>query len=268
MERVLNHSRTRGTDRGVLMVVAWHVRDDGSGCTAGLHRLADEAAYDPGTVVRALARIRSLGELHRDHRGGRGARDTSTYSVTIAHEPGSVARCTTSCRREVLQRAGGSIAARRDKYGAPPHEPSGTVREPLLDAPPVRRRAAKTVGPKPKAPDRPPPDPRIATLLCLFCTTHEQALGTRYLVEGGRDGARLKHALATYDEPTVRRAIVAYFADPDARRRFRCDLPDLVRHIAVLTSRREAARPEPEDRTGIGQARAAARAGGHSEGPR
>jgi hypothetical protein len=142
-----------------------------------------------------------------------------------------------------------------------PPQPSEPSFEPslLADAPPVRRRAAKTVRPKTKAPDRPPPDPRVAVLLAAFGVAHQQHLRAPYLVVGGRDGAWLKRALATYPEADIRRALTAFFADRRARARFGADVPLFVKRLGTLLAEVAPATPDftdytrrPEDEEGSG----------------
>src|SRR5262249_39636698 len=82
------------------------------------------------------------------------------------------------------------------------------------------------------------PDPLVAEWLDLFCLAHEQTIGTKYLVRGARDGAHLKRALATHDEATIQRALVEYFADPSARRKYGASVPLFVDRIATLASAR------------------------------
>jgi hypothetical protein len=93
---------------------------------------------------------------------------------------------------------------------------------------------AKTVSPKKRAPDRPPPDPRIGTLLAAFCERHQTELRTKYLVVSGCDGSWLKKALATYSEADIRRALTAFFADRRARARFGATVPMFVKRIGTL----------------------------------
>jgi len=80
--------------------------------------------------------------------------------------------------------------------------------------------------------------PAHPPLLDAFCERHAETLGQRYLVRGGRDGKFLKDALATYDEPTIRRTLTAYFADRPARLRFGpASVPQFVAQIATLAAR-------------------------------
>jgi hypothetical protein len=246
IERVLNHSQTRGSARTVLIAVAFHAHDDGSRSHAGLERLAFESGYHRATVARALARIEALGELHPEHRGGRGPRDTTRYTVTIAHAPGRVAGCDASCRREVSQSVAVRVATSRVKGRTVQPEPSGTVNEPSLfdDAPAApRRKAARQVAHKSARKDA--PDSRVAVLLGLFCQTHEATLGTKYLCVGARDAVALKRALATYDEATIRTTLAAFFRDRTSRLRYGAKVTQFVDRIGTL-----AAAPNPKHHSG------------------
>ena len=100
----------------------------------------------------------------------------------------------------------------------------------------ARRRAWET------NPDR-SPDPRVAEWLDRFRLAHEQTIGTKYLVRGARDGAHIKRALATHDEATIQRALVEYFADPSARRKYGASVPLFVDRIATLASARRPRLP-------------------------
>jgi hypothetical protein len=81
-----------------------------------------------------------------------------------------------------------------------------------------------------------PPDPRVRYLIAAFSQSHRDALGQPYLPAYGRDGACLKRALRVYDEPTIRRAMAAYFADRDARLRFGADIAGFVKRIGTLAA--------------------------------
>jgi hypothetical protein len=43
IERVLNHSQTRGPDRAILFVIAHHAHDDGTDAYPGLDHIARES---------------------------------------------------------------------------------------------------------------------------------------------------------------------------------------------------------------------------------
>ena len=124
VERVLNHSQTRGPARTVLLVIAYHAHDDGSGSHPGLDRIAQESGFGRATVARSVPRIEALGEM-RVRRGGGGAGDTNAYTVTISHAPGRVARCDTSCRQG-SQGVTKRVALSHEKGRSVRPEPSGT----------------------------------------------------------------------------------------------------------------------------------------------
>lgn len=77
---VLSHSRARGADRLVLLVIAWSsTHGTGSGCWRGRASIAELAGLNAGTVTRSLRVLVELGELHVEHRPGR----SSLYTVTL-----------------------------------------------------------------------------------------------------------------------------------------------------------------------------------------
>jgi hypothetical protein len=262
LDRVFRYSRARRADRLVLLVLADRADDAGS-CYPGIDDIASRAGVNRATVFRSQARlVKQLGEL-RVESGGAGRGDTNRYTVTVDADRSTserVAACDPAAQRKGSHpRAKGSHPRSERVAGCDPNpqEPNEPSLARARSRTHARRRSAARTGPA--------PDPRVKSVLDAFCAAHSQTLGQPYLVQGGRDGAWLKKALATYDEPTIQRAIAAYFVDRDARVKFKADVPHFVGRIAALASRRGPARPEPEDRTGIGQARAAARAAGREE---
>jgi len=235
IERVLNHSRTRGTDRAVLFALAWHAHDDGSESRAGRVRLARESGCDPVTLRRALARIEGLSELRRDHQGGHGPRDTNRYTITIDHAPGRGARCTPSCWAEGVQPVPLRGATSPVKGCTLHPEPTGTYRKDPADAQ-AHRRVAASRKPR-KGPRTEPPDPRVKVLLDEFCRLHRETLHEPYRVVGGRDGKHIKETLRLWDADRILVAMREYFRDEKGLRAFPASVPHIVSRVAFLLSR-------------------------------
>jgi hypothetical protein len=212
IERVLNHSQTRGADRAVLFIVAYHAHDDGSGAHPSLDRLAQESGRGRVTVWRSLRRIEALGEL-RVVSGGEGTGDTNRYTVTIAHAPGRISRCDASCRREGLHGetllAARRVSERNKKGFTLKPEPSGTNTSPS-----ERDRRPPAAAARRSDSSARSPDSRIPPCLDAFATAHQKALGQPYPVVGGRDGAALRRALRTWEPAVMTATLPAYFADP------------------------------------------------------
>ena len=100
IERVMNHSHTRGTDRAVLIAVASHAHDDGSKSHAGPGRAfparsTDPARPDQGLELPGAGASPRSGNYGADHQGGRGYPATLHVDpCTTSDAPGRAARAT------------------------------------------------------------------------------------------------------------------------------------------------------------------------------
>ncbi len=68
-ERVLKHSRARGSARLVLVSIASHAHADGTGSYPAVETIAREANLSKREVFRSLSRLRDLGEITIEPRG-------------------------------------------------------------------------------------------------------------------------------------------------------------------------------------------------------
>lgn len=83
---VLNHSKATGTDKVVLIGLAWHMSETwGEGTWIGLDRLATYAGVSTRTVMRSIASLEELGELDVDRHNGKsyGGPKTNRYWVLV-----------------------------------------------------------------------------------------------------------------------------------------------------------------------------------------
>lgn len=63
---VLHHSRAVGTDKVVLLGIAWHLGPDPEeGCWPSINKLAKYANVETRAVQKAIKRLEELGELER-----------------------------------------------------------------------------------------------------------------------------------------------------------------------------------------------------------
>lgn len=74
MNWVLNHSRSKGTDRMVMVVLAWHCRQGAWTCYPSVSRIAREAMSSDTAVRRSIKNLVALGELHVTTKGSEDAR--------------------------------------------------------------------------------------------------------------------------------------------------------------------------------------------------
>lgn len=96
---VLNHSKATGTDKVVLLGIAWHMSDTwGDGSYPGIERLAVYAGVSQRTVIRSLKTLEELGEIDVHRHSGRsyGGPKTNRYWVMV--------QCPDSCQRDLWHR--------------------------------------------------------------------------------------------------------------------------------------------------------------------
>lgn len=79
---VLNHSRSAGADRLVLLAIAWHAGIDDWNAWPNIDQIAAKARVSRRTVFRSLEALETLGELQRTSGTGRG----NPSSYRIPHE--------------------------------------------------------------------------------------------------------------------------------------------------------------------------------------
>lgn len=95
---VFECSVARGTDRLVLLALAWHHHPDTGLCAPGLRTLARETGCHPETVAHAIDRLVKAGELCVVRsRGGRGR--TNRYVLTLSTTRGTEPRDSLSTTR-------------------------------------------------------------------------------------------------------------------------------------------------------------------------
>jgi hypothetical protein len=63
------HSKAAGSDKFVLLAIAWHLNTDGVAWPS-IERLCDHTGLGRNTVLRAIAALQKLGELEVDVHGG------------------------------------------------------------------------------------------------------------------------------------------------------------------------------------------------------
>ena len=96
---VLNHSQATGTDKVVLLGIAWHMSDTwGDGSYPGIERLAVYAGVSERTVIRSLKNLEELGEIEVHRHSGRsyGGPKTNRYWVMV--------ECPDTCQRDLWHR--------------------------------------------------------------------------------------------------------------------------------------------------------------------
>ena len=83
---VLHHSKAVGTDKVVLLGIAWHMGEDPEeGCWPRISKLAHYCNTSERTVKRALDHLIDLGEIERFINSGRGRADRrpNCYYITL-----------------------------------------------------------------------------------------------------------------------------------------------------------------------------------------
>jgi hypothetical protein len=83
---VLNHSQATGTNKLVLLGIAWHEAETGnSGAWCGMDRLAAYAGVSTRQVIRAIQALELSGELDVDRHNGKsyGGPKTNRYWVMV-----------------------------------------------------------------------------------------------------------------------------------------------------------------------------------------
>jgi hypothetical protein len=83
---VLNHSTATGTNKLVLLGIAWHMSDTwGEGAWCGMERLAAYAGVSTRQVMRSIQALELSGELDVDRHNGKsyGGPKTNRYWVML-----------------------------------------------------------------------------------------------------------------------------------------------------------------------------------------
>ena len=83
VDRVLKHSRARGSARLVLISIASHAHPDGTGSYPAVETIAREANLSKREVFRSLSRLRDLGEITIEPRGV-GPGTPNLYAVILS----------------------------------------------------------------------------------------------------------------------------------------------------------------------------------------
>lgn len=84
MSWVIANSKHKGSSFVVLLMIANHAHEDGSGCWAGLERLAKEARISARQVINVLRDLKKSGELSIEQ--GAGPHGTNLYSINMRGE--------------------------------------------------------------------------------------------------------------------------------------------------------------------------------------
>jgi hypothetical protein len=97
---VLNHSHHTGTNKLVLIGIAWHMSEThNEGAWPSIERLAEYAGVSTRQVIRALAVLEDSGELQVDRHNGKsyGGPKTNRYWVEVP--------CPDDCDRSIYHRS-------------------------------------------------------------------------------------------------------------------------------------------------------------------
>ena len=100
VSQVLNHSHATGTNKLVLLGIAWHMSDTyGEGAWMGMERLALYAGVSTRQVIRAIATLEESGELDVSRHNGKsyGGPKTNRYWINV--------KCPSDCDTSVWHRA-------------------------------------------------------------------------------------------------------------------------------------------------------------------
>lgn len=134
VRRVLEHSQSRGGTRLVLLVIAEHAHDDGTGSWPSKSTMAREANMKPRQVQRNLRELEAMGEVHIAPQAG-GSKHTRTdrrpnlYTITLADGESPTTPRAADGESSVTER--GVISCRNGESPTPPEpstEPSSNLR--------------------------------------------------------------------------------------------------------------------------------------------
>src|SRR5271156_1880041 len=78
---IAKHSTLKGSAKSVLLAIAEHAKDDGTGAYPSVATIARHCAIDPSTVHRALRLARESGELSIQY--NLGPKGTNLYSIRL-----------------------------------------------------------------------------------------------------------------------------------------------------------------------------------------
>lgn len=130
VETVLEHSRSRGSARMVLVVIAECANHDGGEAWPAIETIAHRAGISRASVFRQLKNLADMGELEYDSKAGR--HGCNRYRVTL--QPGESQDATVSDRDSLTSETGPSHL-RSETVSPVRPEPSGTTQEPPSSPP-------------------------------------------------------------------------------------------------------------------------------------
>jgi hypothetical protein len=238
----------------VLVVLAEHANDEAV-CWPGYQTIARRGLVDRTTVFRSIEALEALGELRVERRAG--PKGQHRYVVHVA-ACNRLQDATDSERQPVAARNPLHAATERLQLATQEVAPCNPNRKGTVKNHQVAERVPRTAGrARKQGPERTAPDPRVRALIAAFCEEHQRALGTPYLIAGGRDGAALKRALTKFDESRIRQALSLYFRDRQSIEKLGARVPLFVERLGgLLAGLNGRMSPPPRDFTGEGQAAA------------
>ena len=83
MKKVFELSSLRGTERLILVVIAWHIDDKKGYAWPSVETIAAESGLTKSGAVRAIYRCENSGELEVDRTAG-GSKNTNKYTIPYA----------------------------------------------------------------------------------------------------------------------------------------------------------------------------------------
>lgn len=128
VEAVLERSRSRGSARMVLVVIAECANHDGSEAWPAVETIAHRAGISRASVFRQIKALTELGELEVESKGGRSGCNRYRVTVQEASEEGS--QVETVSDRDSLSSETGPSHSRSETVSRVRPEPSGTTQEP------------------------------------------------------------------------------------------------------------------------------------------
>lgn len=154
VQAVMEHSRARGSERMVLMVIATHADKDTLQTFVGLETLRAETNMSERNLQYTLAKLRDSGELQIGIHKGRG--NVNHYTLTLSENTQSTASITNEKRRNPTSEKTQSSVKKTQPTAPVPVEPKEPRKQPA------------------SAGSKAPPDPRsrLPAIQAILAITH------------------------------------------------------------------------------------------------